>query len=1011
MPGASQLKATIYQHARYRGRRQELKPGRYNLKDLTIGNDQLSSVKVPKGLRVTLYRRSSFRGQKRVLTEDIWFTEDFNDETSSIVVELIENNQTAKSHNKAPKAPPPDVEIPSPSKRQAIQADAEVYQQVGRSLGKGYLDSPPEELPGRPLPELIKSGALPQYDLMQTLEASIKEDVLVLDKALMGDYGVLADAVAALLDILTPIRNVEMKFNQVSPGMVGQPGMEIEPDDPNQQKLATPENHALQIEGDVDLLNLAARLEYADFFHYKGAPHCSFRYKFNQAVGLGTLFTGVPLIQGLKLSDGACLIAATASTLYDPELDSGINEGLNFFGNLEIAESNDKPIQFIGLFFGIEQLAVHGAIDTASTPPEYLVEAAVKRNITFVDGEKFKLSFVRSDVGIAVKGKPPEPSVEIAHDLVVALTSGDQTDYLVLTGGMKVEPESVTGSFTMNGTGRSYEGILSGEIHNSGEWHHPFGIPGIIIRQFAVQIGFSYLPPWVDNIGMHANMKLGDVDGSISILVDTNDFDQFVLAGTTDRITLLEIMSAMTPQTFMAYHALPAGVRKAMNRVVDVALEDVKISIVPSATSIGGVHFQDEGVTIAGSLSVFGWRASLYLNVDTFDGITARADMEPIHVSNVFKVSGAGSDLAPQMRLGIFPVEPPYLYVSAKVELLSLSRELQIKIDQDGAHFIFNQKIPRVLETHLSAVYKEESLEADGTINFHLNVNLDTVLGKIKLPNVEFNADAVLRIGQQIGFYASFSGDFRFQQKQVTFPTLTLHTPPEDFEAVYDAVIQQIEDSASDMFKEAFRTLEDWVDAVSDGAITLNREIAEVAKDVYHETKELAAVAYKNLKKSAKEAARGLKTVYNASANETAKILKEVDYAADQVADTMEDVFYLSVDGAAKALKYAGYGAEETAKALKRAYRTSAVAVAEALERAYDHSAEAVAEALKQAGYGVKEAGEAIESVYDLAKEDVNSVLKQAGYAADQVDDFFSDVGDEIEKVVDKIWKPISGWL
>ena len=62
MTTSSSLKATIFQHANYAGNSQALGVGKYNIADLTIGNDKLSSLKVPSGLRVTLYQHSNFPG-------------------------------------------------------------------------------------------------------------------------------------------------------------------------------------------------------------------------------------------------------------------------------------------------------------------------------------------------------------------------------------------------------------------------------------------------------------------------------------------------------------------------------------------------------------------------------------------------------------------------------------------------------------------------------------------------------------------------------------------------------------------------------------------------------------------------------------------------------------------------------------------------------------------------------------------------------------------------------------
>jgi Beta/Gamma crystallin len=66
---------------------QVLDVGRYNVGQLSFGNDMISSVKVPPGWKVTLYRHADFQGDTRELTADTRALPDFNDETSSIVVE------------------------------------------------------------------------------------------------------------------------------------------------------------------------------------------------------------------------------------------------------------------------------------------------------------------------------------------------------------------------------------------------------------------------------------------------------------------------------------------------------------------------------------------------------------------------------------------------------------------------------------------------------------------------------------------------------------------------------------------------------------------------------------------------------------------------------------------------------------------------------------------------------------------------------------------------------------
>src|ERR1044072_9325619 len=80
---------TIFQHANYGGVAKQLPAGNYDMNDLGIGNDQLSSLLVPPGLKVTLFEHAGFQGRTKEITADNAFISDFNDFTSSIKVERV----------------------------------------------------------------------------------------------------------------------------------------------------------------------------------------------------------------------------------------------------------------------------------------------------------------------------------------------------------------------------------------------------------------------------------------------------------------------------------------------------------------------------------------------------------------------------------------------------------------------------------------------------------------------------------------------------------------------------------------------------------------------------------------------------------------------------------------------------------------------------------------------------------------------------------------------------------
>jgi hypothetical protein len=80
---------TIYEHGNYGGRSQTLGVGSWDMGQLTLGNDTLSSLQVPAGMRATLYQDANFRGNHVSFTSDTNWVGDFNDKTSAVLVEKV----------------------------------------------------------------------------------------------------------------------------------------------------------------------------------------------------------------------------------------------------------------------------------------------------------------------------------------------------------------------------------------------------------------------------------------------------------------------------------------------------------------------------------------------------------------------------------------------------------------------------------------------------------------------------------------------------------------------------------------------------------------------------------------------------------------------------------------------------------------------------------------------------------------------------------------------------------
>jgi urease subunit beta len=89
-------KVTIYEGADFKEPKKELDEGEYNIYDLGIGNNKLSSLTVPSGMKVTLYEYEDFRGRSKTFTNNVDNLKNievggknFDNKTSSIKVERI----------------------------------------------------------------------------------------------------------------------------------------------------------------------------------------------------------------------------------------------------------------------------------------------------------------------------------------------------------------------------------------------------------------------------------------------------------------------------------------------------------------------------------------------------------------------------------------------------------------------------------------------------------------------------------------------------------------------------------------------------------------------------------------------------------------------------------------------------------------------------------------------------------------------------------------------------------
>lgn len=90
----------LYEDCSLRGNNRNLTPGRYNVRDMGIRNDGLSSIRIPSGYSVTIFKDDNFRGGSRTYYSNVYCLDgQWNDQASSVIISGPGNSYTAEDHN------------------------------------------------------------------------------------------------------------------------------------------------------------------------------------------------------------------------------------------------------------------------------------------------------------------------------------------------------------------------------------------------------------------------------------------------------------------------------------------------------------------------------------------------------------------------------------------------------------------------------------------------------------------------------------------------------------------------------------------------------------------------------------------------------------------------------------------------------------------------------------------------------------------------------------------------
>jgi Ca2+-binding RTX toxin-like protein len=193
---------------------------------------------------------------------------------------------------------------------------------------------------------------------------------------------------------------------------------------------------------------------------------------------------------------------------------------------------------------------------------------------------------------------------------------------LKLSGGLTLDPTSLTGKF---------------QLDPIGSWKNPFGLPNTELRNIAFQLGGTYVTPYVSKLGFIGDLKFGNFDLKSAFLVDTKKPQNNALELTANQpVRLVDLWSGPVGSYGLNQAATQSTIIKDaltfLNTIVDVSVVSVDgpdagteldplIKFVPAEKTKIGETTLEQGIGIHGQLNAWGETATLNIDANPYASI------------------------------------------------------------------------------------------------------------------------------------------------------------------------------------------------------------------------------------------------------------------------------------------------------------------------------------------------------------------------------------------------------
>jgi hypothetical protein len=212
------------------------------------------------------------------------------------------------------------------------------------------------------------------------------------------------------------------------------------------------------------------------------------------------------------------------------------------------------------------------------------------------------------------------------------LTAGASCRFTLRLDG---EALRLRGGFTVDARG---EARLSLALDAAdGAWHDPFGLRGVTLGGFGVEVGAGVQFPWLI-VGARGEAMLGAAkkplaDAELGLLLDFAAPEHCVVSARSAKgADLPTLAKALLSPTF----GPPADRLQAL----EISLSDLVLELSPRGGTIAGKTYP-AGLQAGGKIDLWGWGAEIGGAFEWEGGFALRGSMDPVDVGNWLQIGGA----------------------------------------------------------------------------------------------------------------------------------------------------------------------------------------------------------------------------------------------------------------------------------------------------------------------------------------------------------------------------------